>query len=60
MPKQKKVFINMNFKLKDEHLLIQKTSRDFAQNELLPGAVERDRGKIWPKEAVKKMGCKLP
>ena len=45
----------MNFKLKDEHLLIQKTARDFAQNELLPGAVERDRKKIWPKEAVKKM-----
>tara|TARA_B100000029_G_scaffold512669_1_gene609975 strand:- start:3 stop:1142 length:1140 start_codon:yes stop_codon:yes gene_type:complete len=45
----------MNFKLKDEHLLIQKTARDFAQNELLPGAVERDRKKIWPKEAVEKM-----
>ena len=45
----------MNFKLNDEHKLIQKTARDFATNELLSGAVKRDRKKIWPKDAVKKM-----
>tara|TARA_Y100000748_G_scaffold75956_1_gene62612 strand:+ start:269 stop:1408 length:1140 start_codon:yes stop_codon:yes gene_type:complete len=45
----------MNFSLSDEHKLIQKTSRDFAIKELLPGAVERDEKKIWPKEAISKM-----
>ena len=45
----------MNFELKQEHKLIQKTSRDFAQNELLPEVLKRDENKIWPKEAVSKM-----
>ena len=45
----------MNFSLSDEHKLIQKTSRDFAIKELLPGAVERDEKKIWPKDAISKM-----
>ena len=46
----------MNFELKQEHKLIQKTARDFATNELLPGVLDRDENKIWPKEAVSKMG----
>ena len=33
-----------------EQILIKKTARDFADNELAPGAVERDEKKIWPKE----------
>ena len=45
----------MKFNLSEEHLLIQRTAHDFAQNELLPGAVERDIKKLWPSEAVKKM-----
>ena len=45
----------MNFDLTQEHKLIQKTARDFAQNELLPGVLERDENKIWPKEAISKM-----
>ena len=45
----------MNFDLNQEHKLIQKTSRDFATNELLPEVLKRDENKIWPKEAVKKM-----
>ena len=45
----------MNFELNEEHRLIQKTSREFAQNELLPEVLKRDEGKIWPKDAVKKM-----
>ena len=44
----------MNFELKQEHKLIQKTARDFAINELLPGVLDRDENKIWPKEAVTK------
>ena len=46
----------MNFDLTQEHKLIQKTARDFAQNELLPGVLERDENKIWPKDAIFKMG----
>lgn len=46
----------MNFDLTEEHKLIKKTARDFAQNELLPKVLERDENKIWPAEAVKKMG----
>jgi len=45
----------MNFKLNEEHKLIQKTAREFAQNELLPEVIKRDESKIWPKEAVLKM-----
>ena len=45
----------MNFELTDEHKLIKKTANEFAVNELLPGVVDRDRKKIWPKEQIKKM-----
>ena len=46
----------MNFDLTQEHKLIQQTAKDFAQNELLPGVLERDENKIWPKAAILKMG----
>ncbi len=46
----------MNFQLTEEQILIQKTARAFADNELAPGAVERDDKKIWPREGVKQMG----
>ena len=46
----------MNFQLTEEQILIQKTARAFADNELTPGAVERDDKKIWPREGVKQMG----
>ena len=45
----------MKFNLSQEHELIKKNARDFAENELLPGVIERDEKKIWPKEAVLKM-----
>ncbi len=45
----------MNFELTEEQKLVQKTARDFSKAELLPGAVERDIDKIWPKDAIKKM-----
>lgn len=46
----------MNFQLTEEQILIQKTAREFADNELAPGVVERDDKKIWPREGVKQMG----
>lgn len=31
----------MDFNLSEEQLMIQQAARDFAQNELLPGVIER-------------------
>ena len=46
----------MDFSLTEEQKMIRKTAREFAINELAPGVVERDEKKIWPKEAIHKMG----
>jgi len=46
----------MNFNLNDEQKIIQKTAREFAVSEILPGAIDRDEKKIWPEEIIKKMG----
>ncbi|HBF20873.1 MAG TPA: acyl-CoA dehydrogenase [Cryomorphaceae bacterium] len=46
----------MKFQLTEEHLMIQQAARDFAQNDLLPGVIERDDKQQFPKEQVKKMG----
>jgi alkylation response protein AidB-like acyl-CoA dehydrogenase len=46
----------MNFLLTEEQKMIRKTAREFAINELAPGVVERDEKKIWPREAIQKMG----
>jgi len=45
----------MNFSLTQEHKLLRKNAREFADNELLPGVLERDENKIWPKEEIIKM-----
>jgi len=47
----------MNFSLTEEHLMIQKAARDFAQTALLPGVIERDHKQEFPDELVKKMGA---
>jgi alkylation response protein AidB-like acyl-CoA dehydrogenase len=46
----------MKFELTEEHLMIQQAARDFAQNELLPGVIERDNKQEFPTEQIKKMG----
>jgi alkylation response protein AidB-like acyl-CoA dehydrogenase len=46
----------MDFSLTAEQLMVQQAARDFAQNELLPGVIERDEKQIFPAEQVKKMG----
>lgn len=46
----------MNFSLTEEQQMVQQAARDFAQNELLPGVIERDDAQEFPKEQVKKMG----
>ncbi len=46
----------MDFKLTEEQELIKQAARDFAQNELLPGVIERDENQQFPDAQVKKMG----
>jgi short/branched chain acyl-CoA dehydrogenase len=46
----------MDFDLSDDHRLIQRTVRDFAQNEVRPVAEELDREKRFPYEIVRKLG----
>jgi alkylation response protein AidB-like acyl-CoA dehydrogenase len=46
----------MNFQLTEEHIAVQQAARDFAQNELLPGVIDRDTEQKFPAEQVKKMG----
>ena len=45
----------MNFELTEEHIMIRDAARDFAQNELLPGVIQRDEEQAFPTEQVKKM-----
>src|SRR5690606_35189320 len=46
----------MDFSFTEEHILIQNVARDFAQNELLSGVIERDENQHFPNDLVKKMG----
>ena len=45
----------MKFSLTEEHMAVKEAARDFAQMELLPGVIDRDRDMIYPKEQVRKM-----
>lgn len=45
----------MQFQLTEEHLMIQKAARDFAQSECLPGVIERDEHQKFPREQVMKL-----
>ncbi len=46
----------MHFELSEEHLMIRQAARDFAQNELKPGVIERDEHQKFPAEQIRKMG----
>jgi alkylation response protein AidB-like acyl-CoA dehydrogenase len=45
----------MQFQLTEEHLMIRKAARDFAQNECLPGVIERDEHQKFPREQILKL-----
>ncbi len=45
----------MDFTLTEEQLMIQSATREFAQNELKPGVIERDTQQAYPEEQVKMM-----
>jgi alkylation response protein AidB-like acyl-CoA dehydrogenase len=46
----------MDFDLSDEHELIRRTVRDFAEGEVAPVAAELDRTKAFPYDLVKQLG----
>jgi alkylation response protein AidB-like acyl-CoA dehydrogenase len=46
----------MLFNLSEEHLMIQKAARDFANNVLKPGVIERDENSKFPTEQIKELG----
>ena len=46
----------MDFTLTEEQLAVREAARDFAQQSLLPGVIERDSKMIFPLEQVKQMG----
>ena len=45
----------MNFDLTQEQQMIQRTIREFAQEVVAPGALDRDRNKSFPKEEFKQL-----
>jgi alkylation response protein AidB-like acyl-CoA dehydrogenase len=46
----------MIFNLTEEHLMIQKAARDFANDVLKPGVIERDENSKFPTEQIKELG----
>lgn len=48
--------MEMNFNLTEEEARIQKLARDFAENDLRPGVIERDETSEFPLEQFRKLG----
>lgn len=46
----------MDFNFSEEQIAIRDTARDFAQNEIAPTTIERDKNAEFPFEIVKKLG----
>jgi len=46
----------MNLQLTEEHLAVRDAARDFAQNILKPGVIERDENQIFPADEIKQLG----
>lgn len=46
----------MNFELNEEQLAVQEAAREFAQKELKPGVIERDKHMTYPTDQIRKMG----
>ncbi|HET9492711.1 MAG TPA: acyl-CoA dehydrogenase [Chloroflexia bacterium] len=47
----------MDFDLSEEHRLFRDTVRDFADNEVAPGALERDKTHEFPHDLIEKMAA---
>ena len=48
--------VGMNFELTEEQLAVRDAARDFAQNVLKPGVIDRDREQRFPAEEIKQLG----
>ena len=46
----------MNFELSEEHIAVKEAARDFAQNVLKPGVIERDNLQKFPAEEMNLLG----
>lgn len=46
----------MDIQLTEEHLAVRDAARDFAQNVLKPGVIDRDREQRFPAEEIKQLG----
>lgn len=46
----------MNFDLTEEQIAVRDAARDFAQNVLKPGVIERDRDQRFPVDEIKQLG----
>ena len=46
----------MIFNLSEEHLAVRNAARDFAQNVLKPGVIDRDEEQRFPTEEIKQLG----
>ncbi|MEL6356093.1 MAG: acyl-CoA dehydrogenase [Bacteroidota bacterium] len=46
----------MHFQLTEEQLAVREAAREFAQKELKPGVIDRDRDMAYPTEQVARMG----
>lgn len=46
----------INFELTEEQLAVQAAARDFAQNVLKPGVIERDREQRFPADEIRQLG----
>ena len=46
----------MKFDLTEEHLAVRNAARDFAQNVLKPGVIDRDEEQRFPAEEIKQLG----
>ena len=46
----------MNLQLTEEQIAVREAARDFAQNVLKPGVIERDREQRFPAEEIKQLG----
>ena len=47
----------MMMELTEEQLAVQEAARTFAQQELKPGVIERDRDMVYPTDQIKQMGA---
>ena len=45
-----------DFELNEEQKAVRDAARDFAQNVLKPGVIDRDREQRFPKEEIKQLG----